>query len=86
MKYLIKNQVINSDNIVSAKYWPAHDKSESQCEITLTSATPITNHEGDLVGGSESVVEILRCETADRFWEAYSRDAYCVVPEREATK
>ncbi len=86
MKYIIGNQVINADHIVRAQYWPAHDNSVSQCQITLTSIVPTMNADGDTFGCSESEVEILRSEAADRFWEAYSRDAYCIVTEREETK
>lgn len=74
MKYLIGNRVINGDHIVQAVYWPEHGEVKSQCDITLTSVIAL---ELDRCSTSDNVV--LRDVQADRFWDAYSGDAYQVT-------
>ncbi len=74
MKYRIGNRVINSDQIVQAHYWPAHDGTQSQCDITLTSIIAL-----ELDQAASSDTAILHNAEADAFWQAYSGDAYTVV-------
>ena len=92
MKYLIGNRVINADHIVMVDYDPAHSgidnesgeayTRKSNCVITLTSVHVEihTVYDGSADGcASESDTILLRDTAADRFWEAYMRDAYAVV-------
>lgn len=92
MKYLVSNQVINSDQIVMAEYTPASSgiddetgkpySRRSRCEITLTSIHVETEvaYEDHVIGtASESDSIMLHGVEADRFWDAYIGDAYTVV-------
>lgn len=69
MKYLIKQRVVNGDHIIEAYYVPeTPDDADpndrpSACAIRVTTGDEIR----------------LRGVEADRFWEAYSGDAYAVV-------
>lgn len=70
MKYLIKQRVINGDRIRQAQYMPEDETvhEASACFIDL--------------GGRDAECDwdvVLRGTDADRFWEAYSGDAYAVV-------
>lgn len=70
MKYLIKDTVINADHIVRVQYMPADESinEKSSCLI-LTDETR----------NDSAWSAILRGTDADRFWNAYSSDAYQVV-------
>lgn len=70
MKYLIKQRVINGDQIRQAQYLPEDiDTGDpSSCFVDLG---------GQREGCNWDVV--LRGVEADWFWDAYSGDAYAVV-------
>lgn len=70
MKYLIKNQVINADHIVSVLYQPEDES------IGEKSAAHILT---DAEAGDRNWTLTLRGKDADLFWDIYSGDAYTVV-------
>ena len=84
MKYLIDNIVINANQIVMVKYSPNTDR----CAITLRSMSDPYDYNGNPTGVAESTTIELSNQAAVKFWEAYSRDAYVVVPtsSREASQ
>ncbi len=84
MKYKIGSTIINSDQIVSVKFLPNNPKVTNdfdQCNITLTSTEPITNYDGDPIGGSASIVIELKHDEAANFWQVYSGDALDVLDD-----
>lgn len=70
MKYLVGNQCINAEHIVSVEFDPAHDESQSDRCCIMTDAPDDDN-------GYVQIV--LRGPSAVLFWEAYIGDAYTVV-------
>jgi hypothetical protein len=95
MKYLIGNLVINSAQIIMAKYTPERSGTDdetgkwyslkSKCEITLTSVyvEERCDFNGNVTGCASASDTVTLYDTdADRFWEAYSSDAYQVVAQK----
>lgn len=92
MKYIIGNQVINADQIVMVEYDEASSgiddetgnpySHKSHCTITLTSvhAEIEYQYEDNAVGvGSASDEVKLHGDKADKFWDAYTGDAWKVA-------
>lgn len=85
MKYLLGNTVINSDNIVKVVYLPATPDDPDPKERLSVCGIETVNTASDMQDGDNHGWSVwLRGERADRFWEAYTGDAYQVFAEKNA--
>lgn len=88
----IKNRIINSANIVDARYEPASEweddeqepprmvESPSSLQLTMTSTSgqEVSNFDGDVISAySESDVITLRDKEADDVWEILQVGIVC---------
>ena len=81
MKYLIGGKIINADHIIEAEYFPSHPYATDpekmhppHCCITTAALD-----EASEPNCPKNEVVTLHADEADRFWNAYSSDAYHVV-------
>ena len=74
----ISNLIINPNHIVSANY-KDKETGREYLKLTLTSTTPETTYDGDLTGGSSSVIIMLSGEQAVALWKVLEAKSYVVI-------